>query len=400
MSCNWFISDSNHWLFAKFATLSYDDSPRYHGNGWEPYITRSSHELVGFFASSFVNHDLKAVVVAFKGSDIKFPFSDWWGSNICFISSIMKCEPAQYVHADSFAKKILEHYAGYCAVLVGHSLGGGLAQLVGIKRDIPSVTFDSPGTLYPAQHLFSESQYKNAKIIAYVSAPNIVNGAGEHLAPLIEVVDTTFITDCDLWGGYLHFTLSQHDMEKILDRFDEETGKPIRSTSTTRDGMFNTQEKFAKLCGAANSIEMQYLVNCPSVLSKNESLIKLLKGSMIFEKNFIQIEQSFPFLKSGKKCEGYSYKVLAEEYREEVLEQTKNEFYDYINAKSKITQSNNKESGVRQDAGSNDVVDIYTTYVRWSMESRDVIFYGRSMKDLCGEYLCHGISKTPIHDEF
>jgi putative lipase involved disintegration of autophagic bodies len=122
-------------------------------SGWLPWSIEAWHvgtNINGFQGVIFSSND--EVVCAYKGSKGGFfsrdrsttAYDDWWVNDIQIgLNQI----PSQAGAAELFietAKRIA--VAGNRPVtLVGHSLGGALAQYVGYLRNIPFVTFNAPG---------------------------------------------------------------------------------------------------------------------------------------------------------------------------------------------------------------------------------------------------------------
>jgi hypothetical protein len=96
----------------------------------------------GFQAAAYTNADV--VVVAYCGSNDRL---DWTVNNIPLGIGLL---PRQITHALRFYDDVIPRYRMSRRIVVGHSLGGGLAQLViafhlnQVPKDI-GVTFNAPG---------------------------------------------------------------------------------------------------------------------------------------------------------------------------------------------------------------------------------------------------------------
>ncbi len=133
--------------------LRYDDifyakflcSPEQFLNIWksDKDLKRIGANNEGFDAEVFINKTDKVVIIDFKGlNDILNT------DRSTIISLISKKEPNQLQYADNLVKEVLEKYDGYTINIAGGSLGGALAQIVGSKYNIPTITFNAPGVDY------------------------------------------------------------------------------------------------------------------------------------------------------------------------------------------------------------------------------------------------------------
>lgn len=209
----------NHKMLAQFASISYKDSIHYEKNGWKhDYIKQTSiFDLTksGFFGASFTNAN--SVIIVFRGTDNDI--SDWVFNNPCFV---FECKPTQYDVAYKFAKYIIEElHPTKDIVITGHSLGGALAQLVGIAFSLPVVSFDSPGTLGIAEYMFNSHQVESNKITAYVSTPNGANIVGRHITELMQIIETPTLEAKKGFPSFLSYTLHFHSIEKIAESFND-----------------------------------------------------------------------------------------------------------------------------------------------------------------------------------
>lgn len=50
-------------------------------------------------------------------------------------------------------------------LVIGHSLGGGVAKISGVKSKVKSVAFNSPGLLYSARNLDLKTNHINANVL-------------------------------------------------------------------------------------------------------------------------------------------------------------------------------------------------------------------------------------------
>jgi hypothetical protein len=97
----------------------------------------------GFQGFCFARPRTKDFVFAIKGTKGLSKSGDWT-SNLKIAMSMV---PNQASTARSFFVKYRDMYktAGYSVTVVGHSLGGGVAQCLGFWYSVPFVTFNAPG---------------------------------------------------------------------------------------------------------------------------------------------------------------------------------------------------------------------------------------------------------------
>lgn len=81
----------------------------------------------------------------------------------------------------TYAKQVKSSYPGADIVVVGHSLGGFLAQMVGAMCDLPFVTYNAP----PAGRQVSAAKARGINI--RVSWDPVSRAIGRHVGPLISL---------------------------------------------------------------------------------------------------------------------------------------------------------------------------------------------------------------------
>ena len=213
----------------------------------------------GFFGAAFAKDN--NIVIAFRGTNS--PFSDLNGESIIkrlkqagrdleddwsFLSNrwgISHQPMPQYQEALDFAKSIQQKYGLEKEIIItGHSLGGGMAQLVGIEFGYKVVSFDSPGTLSIARNIFSQDKIDTNKslITAYVTGPNLFNTAGKQIVDPIQISVKTsaynFAEACvfDQMGAkisnviefkYFEYSIEQHNSYNIFEAFSPNSGLPF-----------------------------------------------------------------------------------------------------------------------------------------------------------------------------
>ncbi len=138
---------------AKLAKAAYSSDPL------PGYLTLSSLDVGAFRAVAYQN-EMQAgdIVIAVRGSD---NLANWYAGNPGF-SGISTDELSQYVHnLSSFTAAVYAANSNASIKLVGHSLGGGLAQLVGYEMGVDAYGFNAPGignllTIFPVRTIFPD----------------------------------------------------------------------------------------------------------------------------------------------------------------------------------------------------------------------------------------------------
>jgi len=101
-------------------------------------LTTLGNTVSGFAATVYTNGNGEAVI-SFRGTDDDSFLEDWYHGNIPAANGVhsMQVAAAMELLAD-----VRAHYPSAQITLTGHSLGGGLASLLGTYFDLPAVVFD------------------------------------------------------------------------------------------------------------------------------------------------------------------------------------------------------------------------------------------------------------------
>ena len=291
-------SYSLHREFSILSALSYKDEIedlQTVPNGWSIF-GKTENKDTSFFARAFINHSLKKIVIAYRGTDDLS--TDWYGSNICFSTG---CEPRQYKDALKFYNEKKESEYDFPIILIGHSLGGGLAQLVSIAQKVPAVVFDSPGVYNPAQKMFLLQDLHNLDhfITSYIFGLNLVNSCCDHIINPIKITEN-IIEDCNkyFFGNY---TLSQHSIERAKDYFNANTGKPLFEERIDKSelGIFYARGVFQRDCANEINNGLDEIFSCANKLFKSRNLEK---DKLIFDNGKVKIIQYLPELIETTEC--------------------------------------------------------------------------------------------------
>ncbi len=118
-------------------------------DGWEIFVPPSQNDPTGFQGVAYRNLLTNEIVVAFRGTEIGES-----GDRIADLQIGLARIPDQYASARTFfydnvlaqadADPSMEG-GNYSVSLTGHSLGGGIAQLLGAETGLPTTTYNAPG---------------------------------------------------------------------------------------------------------------------------------------------------------------------------------------------------------------------------------------------------------------
>ena len=213
----------------------------------------------GFFGAVFEKDN--NIVIAFRGTNN--PFNDPNGESILkkikqfsrdleddlFFAlnrwGVSSKVMPQYKEALDFSKAVQAKYGVNKEIIItGHSLGGGLAQLVGIELKHKVISFDSPGALSIARNLFSQDRINAHKslIVSYATAPNFFNTVGKPIVDPIQInVKTSAYNSIEpnalgfigqkvfqfIEFRYFEYSREQHSSKHIYQAFSPISGEPV-----------------------------------------------------------------------------------------------------------------------------------------------------------------------------
>ena len=151
--------------------------------GWnlKPEVTFDSH---GNCFCVFINYVKREIILSVKGTSNLENIE----TNVnLFLSRILHnnfIPPGQNTLED-LAKELLESdevaIKKYHFKIIGHSLGGMMAELCAVKLGIHCISFESPGSMCILQHHAETYPGKNYHLIdSYLSAPNCINCLDGH----------------------------------------------------------------------------------------------------------------------------------------------------------------------------------------------------------------------------
>ncbi|TAN82305.1 MAG: DUF2974 domain-containing protein, partial [Gallionella sp.] len=120
-----------------FSNLSYSDAPPANFNGWT-LLDVSPPNPDGFYAVAYQN-SAGQVAIAYRGTDgLK-------GDLAADGSFVAGSWHPQFFDAAAFTNRFIEIYGKDNVLVTGHSLGGGIAQVMARMFGLDGATFDAPG---------------------------------------------------------------------------------------------------------------------------------------------------------------------------------------------------------------------------------------------------------------
>jgi hypothetical protein len=179
-------------LVAEYAILSRETySVRDYGgsynlpSGWIIHQIRSPRGTWGNCYVEFINHQKKEIVVSVRGTDDVLNVMSDIGLAFASIYEGMLFLPPGQVDLENFVERILYSESvqkhNYNIKIIGHSLGGAMAELAAVKFGIECISFESPGALHMMQQFPHEYLLEHFRFVtSYLSAPNIINTLNPH----------------------------------------------------------------------------------------------------------------------------------------------------------------------------------------------------------------------------
>ncbi len=214
-------------IAAKISSVVYND-PNYKSEnggylnleGWE-FIKSSNEDEEGYFGAAFRGNS--TIIVAHRGTqltnidDIKNDISIFYNKPL-----------TQLPYALSFSKSIEWEWGSTFNYLhTGHSLGGLIAEVIGLSLEHPIISFEAPGAWEAAKYTLKDvSKIKGDNITSYLASPDFINTNGKHIAGEFHKVN--YFTNPTGAGiiDYIIYSVKQHSIDSLIDEFDVKTGKP------------------------------------------------------------------------------------------------------------------------------------------------------------------------------
>jgi len=189
--------------------LSYLTLDAYNGPGqrqgydrFKPLGNGIDDPKTGLRIQAYIDKDSKEIVISAAGSNDKI---DWTRVNPSFVTGKLH---AQFKDAITYANEIRNNpeYAGYKISTSGHSLGGGIAQLLSKTFGFTGISTDAPG----AARIADSQDYKDfvtkigitpvekVNFVNFTEKGSPVNKFGEHIGT---EMNFNIVSDKKTWLG-------------------------------------------------------------------------------------------------------------------------------------------------------------------------------------------------------
>ena len=142
----------------------------------------------GMQAAVYKDKNTGEIVISYRGTD---SLNDIFGADIQIVKQ--KLDP-QFVQAQKFYEAVVAQYCTKRAdgtydtsnvTLTGHSLGGALAQLVGVQNTVKTYTYNAPGMLDLASMICTN--YNSSLNYSYITNYAIMNDYVGNLGPMLAI---------------------------------------------------------------------------------------------------------------------------------------------------------------------------------------------------------------------
>jgi hypothetical protein len=192
-------------------------------NDWE-FVKASNYQdwQNGYFGAAFKNGN--TIIIGHRGTEI-LDIGDIRNDLKIFLDKPL----SQVKHALNFSKEVKAMFKDNFTILhTGHSLGGYIAEIVGLDLNQHSISFDAPGTYEAAKKIVPnlESVLNDTSITAYLASPNFINTLGEHSTDKFYKIEHFTNPSGVGHTDYLRYSVDQHSMKRLMDSFSQETGLP------------------------------------------------------------------------------------------------------------------------------------------------------------------------------
>lgn len=182
------ISSESLAQFSTLSNIAYSSNIPKSLFGWNLVKEFSQNFESGLSISTFKSGD--DIVVSFRGTD---GINDL-GTDSSFVTGRWS---SQFEDAAAFFDGIRKQFPSKRIIVVGHSLGGGIAQLISNMFHVNGVSFDAPGALKiteSAGYRAAEAAYASdvdksqpVTLLNYTSNGSLISGVGSHIGEVVNI---------------------------------------------------------------------------------------------------------------------------------------------------------------------------------------------------------------------
>lgn len=202
---------ADNLVYAELSLAAYQNNADV--DGWvnlnNDFQNLTHDEATGFNATVFQNKLTGEIVISFRGSDDK---NDWITTNI-------KLGEAQEPQAWALYRAVVQSVFGtnFSVTLTGHSLGGGLAEVIAASTGAKAVIFD-PAPFTSSEVKSAQSAYANITSFRNVDDPLTGLTGSINLSDSITVENSASMSAYSgiASRGFMGYFAYQHSMENLF----------------------------------------------------------------------------------------------------------------------------------------------------------------------------------------
>lgn len=209
--------------YFRFADNAYVDPLTKLPDGWKDVSNNKEfkdlvHRTDGYDAAVFINEKTKQVMISHRGTEL-FSGKDWEQDiELAFRTKDMV---SQYSSATELSNAVNKQYAAYNIQHTGHSLGGWLAEGMGIKYSQRVTSFDSPRTYEGVDK--DTKNFAEQNIVSYRSNLTFANMIGKDYGNLVIRINDGNLVEQPDWSIF-----NSHVRDYLVKFFDPKTGGLIK----------------------------------------------------------------------------------------------------------------------------------------------------------------------------
>ena len=180
---------------SSLANIAYSDNPPKTIGNWT-WLKNSAPNTSGFFAVAYKDNTTNQIVITYRGTD-KLTGGDV-GADVAFGAGSWN---PQFQQAAEFTAQIQRTNPTSTLLTTGHSLGGGIAQIMGKMFGVDGASFDAPGALAvtnTADFATAQAQFASgstgqigATFLNYTAQGSVISSVGTHIGGEQSLVNLT-----------------------------------------------------------------------------------------------------------------------------------------------------------------------------------------------------------------